>query len=252
MHPNWALSLLLLAEGNLVFDAQNPRSPRATQPRGSTPPSLGEVESRRANPMPRAFGPTGGRPATLGVQPTTRRILIPPSHPRCLILPSDPFWRRRDLMVELQVMARRGFIPVAKTDPEAKEIQDYTWQPAGWRAYSFLVAPKGKLHIRLRHPNEGWFRLAMFNKWGQLEEGMLGNRIPTGNPEVSYTNPRDEFRFVYVLVDDPGWMSSKENPYRLEIERSWDPKAEKPGDLEPVDGIWAHLEREKIEAGGSD
>lgn len=245
MNPKVMLVSLVLIEGCLLAETQSPRKARHAQPPAA---SLGEVGAR---PGWTRAGSMAGRPRELGAEPASRRILLPPPHPRCGTVPTGPYWQRRDLMAEIQGMARRGFIPVAKTDPEALEILDYTWHPSGWRAYSFLVAPKGTLHVRLHHSNEGWFRLVMFNKWGQLEEGMLGNRIPTGNPEVRYTNPKDEFHFVYVLVDDPGWMSSKENPYRLQIERSWDPKAEKPGEMQPVDGVWAQLDREKLDASGT-
>lgn len=135
-------------------------------------------------------------------------------------------------------MARRGHIRVIPVDPEATEITGYTDYPAGWIAYGFVVAPKGKLHVRLHHSNEGWFRLAMMNKWGTLEAGMLQNLIPTGNPEVTFTNPTDQVKAVYVVVDDPGLMSTKDNPFTLKIERSWDPKEKHP-DATVVQGIWA-------------
>jgi len=135
-------------------------------------------------------------------------------------------------------MARRGFIRVIPVDGEVTELTGYAEFPAGWIAYGFVVAPKGKLHVRLHHSNEGWFRLAMMNKWGQLEEGMLQNLIPTGNPEVTFNNPTDQVKAVYVLVDDPGLMSTKENPFTLKIERSWDPKEKLPG-ATVVQGIWA-------------
>ena len=98
--------------------------------------------------------------------------------------------------------------------------------------------------MRLHHPNEGWFRLVMVDRWGQLREGMLQNLIPTGNPEVSYTNPREAPNTVYVIVDDPGWMSSTGNPFTLNVDRSWDPaKAGAPA-LPPVHGVFAQVKAE--------
>jgi hypothetical protein len=143
----------------------------------------------------------------------------------------------------MQMMARRGFIPVTAVG-EAEEFTGYCWYPAGWRAYAFVVPAKEKLHVRLYHTNTGWFRLAMFDKWGQLREGMLQNLIPTGNPEVSFNNPRDEAMAVYVLVDDPGWMSSKGNPFTLKVDRSWDPGKTKTPELPTVMGIWAKTKAE--------
>ena len=68
---------------------------------------------------------------------------------------------------------------------------------------------------------------------------MLQNLIPTGNPEVRYTNPSKEARAVYVIVDDPGWMSSKAYPYLLDIKRDWEPGREDVKGVKPVQGIWA-------------
>lgn len=68
---------------------------------------------------------------------------------------------------------------------------------------------------------------------------MLQNLIPTGNPEVKYSNPSKETRSVYVIVDDPGWMSSKANPFTMKVTRSWDPAQKKVDDAPIVTGIWA-------------
>lgn len=176
-----------------------------------------------------------------------KRVVAPQPLERCREYPRGAFWAGRDLFAVIQALARRGAIPVVVTDPEATEIVDYTWWPAGWRAYAFLVAPLGELQVRLHHPNEGWFRLQMMNQWGQLEQGMLQNLIPTGNPEVSYRNPKREWRWVYLLVDDPAWWSSKGNPYTLKVTRSWDPKLRPKQDLKPVEGIWAAVGREVLE-----
>ncbi len=175
------------------------------------------------------------------------KVVVPHRLDRCREFPTDQFWRSRDLLQVIRVLSRRGSIPVVATDPEATEIVDYTWWPAGWRGYAFLVAPEGNLHVRLHHSNEGWFRLQMMNKWGQLEPGMLHNLIPTGNPEVSYRNPSRQWRYVYVLVDDPAWWSSTANPYILEIRRSWDAKARPGQDLRPVEGVWAAVQRKELE-----
>ncbi|HJV49586.1 MAG TPA: hypothetical protein VJ549_09960 [Geothrix sp.] len=152
--------------------------------------------------------------------------------------PTHETWRRRDITAEVQAMARRGFVAVNPIGDDIDEFTDVSEFPAGWKAYGFSVPPGEKIHIRLHHPAEGWFRLVMFNKWGELEKGMLQNLIPTGNPEVSYTNSRKEPRSVYVIVDDPGWMSSKEYPFRIHIDRSWDP-AKKKGVAPIAVGIWA-------------
>lgn len=147
-------------------------------------------------------------------------------------------------MAEIQAMARRGFIAIHPVEGGTDEFSGVCDYPAGWIAYGFRVPAGEKIHIRLRHPNEGWFRLVMVNKWGGLDQGMLQNLIPTGNPEVTFTNPTRETRNVHVIVDDPGWMSSKANPFTLKITRSWDP-GKHPMDGTPiVTGIWA--EKSKV------
>jgi len=163
-------------------------------------------------------------------------------------MPGPTYWKSRDLFAEIHWMARRGCIEVVPVPETVGTVKDFSLVGSGWKSYGFRVPAGEKLHVRLHHSNEGWFRLQMVNKWGNLEEGMLKNLIPTGNPEVTYTNPSKETRNVYVIVDDPGWMSSKENPYTLAIERSWDP-AKTPVDNNKVPiavGIWA--EKKSISA----
>jgi len=159
-------------------------------------------------------------------------------------MPTRDLWRRRDLLAEIQAMARQGFIAVRPVNENASEFTGVAEYPAGWTAYGFRVPPGENIHVRLNHTNEGWFRLAMVNKWGTLEPGMLQNLIPTGNPEVKYTNPTDQPRSVYVIVDDPGWMSTKENPFSMKVTRSWDPAKKKVDNAPIVTGIWAQKKEE--------
>lgn len=185
---------------------------------------------------PSGIRPNPGPPRGAGIiapRPMVRRMVDPPDH---------TYWRlrHRDIMREIQWMARSGFIAIRPIADDMNEYTDFSEYPAGWRGYGFAVPPGEKIHIRLRHPSEGWFSLRMMNKWGQLEPGMLQNLIPTGNPEVSYKNLTNKAKAVYMLVDDPGWMSTKDNPYKLVITRSWDPKLKKDTSLVPLaDGVWA-------------
>ena len=90
------------------------------------------------------------------------------AHPRawdrCRSFPDARYWTSRDLMAEIQAMARRGFILVHPIPDAVTDFSGVAEFPAGWIAYGFRVAPGGRLHIRLSHPNEGWFRLIMMNK----------------------------------------------------------------------------------------
>lgn len=157
--------------------------------------------------------------------------------PRCTERPDETFWRTRDLAAEIQRNARRGPIPIVRIAPDASEVKGFGLFPAGWRGYGFVVPPGESLKVSLFHPNRGWFRLQMVNKWGNLEEGMLQNVVRTFEPVVTYTNPSKQARAIYVIADDPGWMSYEQNPFTLKIERSWDP-ALKLDDTPVVQGIW--------------
>lgn len=196
------------------------------------------VEHRLADSLDRNTNP-GKRG---GAQDRPMPIPVVPSFsPRCTVQPTPTYWQHRDLFKEIQSAARRGgYLPVTEVAETLAEIQGVASFPAGWKAYGFLIPPSGKLHVRLHHPNEGWFRVTMSNKSGSLERGMLQNLVPTGNPEATYLNPStSEAKAVYVIVDDPGWMSSEAKPYKIAIDRSWQPGSFEFKANPKVQGIWA-------------
>ena len=158
----------------------------------------------------------------------------------CVFLPNSSFWGHRDLMAEIQFMSRQGFVACTRVADDALEVTDYANFPQGWKGYVFVVPANGTLHVSLNHTNRGWFRLVMMNKWGNLQEGMLQNLIPTGNPEVTFKNSKDEAQAVYVVADDPGWMSSKAYPFQLTVQRSWDPSTVDLKDVKVAQGVWGN------------
>jgi hypothetical protein len=178
------------------------------------------------------------------VRPATNAIIAPPGNDQWINPPSRNNWEGRDLMAVIQSMARRGFIAVHPIGEDVDEFSGVSDFPAGWISYGFRVPPGEKLHLRLNHSNEGWFRMAMTGKWGNIEKGMLQNLIPTGNPEVSYTNFTKEPRSVYVIVDDPGWMSRTIGPFKVKVTRSWDPAKKQMDNTPIVTGIWAQKKEE--------
>lgn len=210
--------------------------PQVDRPVPDRPTTGGHTQEPQVRPRPVREQPVPDKNRT---PPATTDIIVPRPMERCMHLPTERFWRSRDLMAEIRAMARRGLIAVHPIADDISEFTGYADLPAGWKAYGFRVPAGEKIHIRLSHANQGWFRLSMVDKWGGLEKGMLQNLIPTGNPEVSYTNFTKEPRSVYVIVDDPGWMSNKENPFTMKVDRSWNP-AEKKMDAMPIaTGIWA-------------
>lgn len=228
------IASLLLAPALMAQRDGGPDRSRLT-PRPTSNPSFGSVPSRIAEP--------GG--GSMQVRPldafATRhnQIVHPRATPRCTVLPTDQTWRHRDLMAEIQAVARQGVIPVLPVPGDVDLLNDSTAIPSGWKAYGFTVPGNGELEVRLEHPNLGWFRLAMVNKWGQLQEGMLQNLIPKGFPVVTFKNPKREAQQVFIIADDPGWMSSKALPYKLVIKRNWDGKKEAPNTMPQVLGVWA-------------
>ncbi len=251
---SWAVRLALVFPlmGSAFVQAQGRLTPRPP----ATPRPMPSMERPPARVMPERPGlPREGRPNPRPIvreappRPAAGIIVAPRPMIRCAERPTPAYWRQRDIMAEIQHMARRGSIavhPVGEDQIEFTGVSDY---PAGWTAYGFRVPAGESLHVRLTHSNEGWFRLGMVNKWGSLEEGMLQNLIPTGNPEVKYSNPGKETRSVYVIVDDPGWMSSKANPFTMKVTRSWDPAQKKVDDAPIVTGIWAQKQEAKPETG---
>jgi hypothetical protein len=241
--------------------AVNSAPPATSAPASSY--SAGSGPGIGASNMGRSMGSTGGtmRGTTAGraVMPNGAPIRTVPSNVGTLrerkagvpiVLPpamerwstrepcTEERWRRRDIMGQIMYMARSGSIPIRGLTDES-ELYDYGWIPAGWRAYGMFVPAGGEVRISLDHSKRAWFRLTMMNKWGQLEQGMLQNYLHTFEPVVTYKNPTDKTRAIYFIADDPAWWSHKDWPYKLTIQRNWDPKLGRPDTLKLVDGIWA-------------
>ena len=228
-----------------------PTQSGSTDNRGSDHRGFGGGRSTSGSPGSRgsSFSPTPDRRQT-GNAPNVHGVLTSGVNSRfhgrdqhwqpCLFLPNTVFWGRRDLMAEIQFMSRQGFVACTRVADDALEVIDFANFPQGWKGYAFVVPAKGTLHVSLNHTNRGWFRLVMMNKWGDLQEGMLQNLIPTGNPEVTFKNPKDEAQAVYVVADDPGWMSSKAYPFQLTVQRSWDPLTVDLKDVKVAQGVWGN------------
>ncbi len=96
---------------------------------------------------------------------------------------------------------RAATVPAVAVPAVPAIVEDRVAFPSGWKAYRVEAPPRATLHARLRSGHEGWFRVRAVNKWGQMEQGMLQNRIPTGNPEASYVNPNPVATPFFFLVD---------------------------------------------------
>jgi hypothetical protein len=94
-------------------------------------------------------------------------------------------------------------------------IHDRISAPDGRKAYQVTVPPGAKIHARLDSKHRGWFRVSTVNQWGRMEEGMLQNKIPTGNPEATFINSRKEAYTLYFVVDTA--MVGVDDAYTLAI-----------------------------------
>ena len=181
-----------------------------------------------------------------GGQPVTRTVVRPPATERCIEMPNTLYWTQRsqNLLATIKRTARRiGLIQAIRIADQYKTVTARSERPAGWAAYAFAVPGQGNLRVTLTHPNEGWFRLLMVDKWGGAVEGMFQNIIPKGYPTVSFHNPKEEAQVAFVIVDDPGWMSSETSLYTLTIDRDWAPGKLGPKVEYPQQGgVWAVME----------
>jgi len=108
----------------------------------------------------------------------------------------------RDMEARMRHQARRTpSIPAVAVPSGPVAVLDRITDPAGWRSYRVEVPANGRVHARLTGLHEAWFVVRAVNRWGNLEQGMLQNRIPTGNPEASYVNPKSAATTVYFVVD---------------------------------------------------
>jgi hypothetical protein len=166
--------------------------------------------------------------------------------PRLKKIPTLHYWdvRYSQIYYDLGRLSRKGYIPVTAVPSNVYDITDYAAMKsagkyAGWKGYGFIVPPNESIAISLNHPNKPWFRLLICDKWGDPVPGALGSLHPQPPvPKLTCTNHSREAKVIYVIVDDPGWMSDEGNPYSLEVARSWNPDLF-PEDLSSiVSGIW--------------
>lgn len=98
--------------------------------------------------------------------------------------------------------ARRGInIPAAALPAGSCRVSDQVAGISGWKAYRVDVPGGGGFKVRLHSPQEAWFLVKVVDAWGREGAGMLQNRIPTGNPEASYRNPKASQSTVFIIVD---------------------------------------------------
>lgn len=141
--------------------------------------------------------------------------------PRGPMVPEGQAWGPSgDLSAQTRRAARQGpSIPALQLPACSVRVKDKIPDWSGWRAYAVDVPAGGSVKAHVVEGRKAWFRVAGVNAWGRLEEGLLQNRIQTGEPQATYKNPTSETRTIYFIV-----VSLDENPvgdpFTVEITRS--------------------------------
>ena len=130
--------------------------------------------------------------------------------------PAADLGSRPDIQFKMRREGRRAIVQAVAVPALPAIVEDKVGEISGWKAYRVEAPPGATVKARLRGTHEAWFRVHTFNRWGQLDKGMLQNRIPTGNPEASFINPKAEKTSFYFLVDTTE-MGAETETFRLEI-----------------------------------
>ena len=126
-----------------------------------------------------------------------------PAAPRGPMVPHTPDpGAERGALGEARAGARRGpSISALQLPAGSARIKDKVPDLSGWKAYAATVAPGEKVKVHVVEGRKAWYRVHAVNAWGRTEEGLLQNRIPTGEPMATYVNPSKETRTIYFIVD---------------------------------------------------
>jgi hypothetical protein len=92
-------------------------------------------------------------------------------------------------------------IPALQLPAGSVQVLDKIPDISGWRAYAIEVPAGGTVKAHVVAGRTAWFRVLGVNAWGRLEEGLLQNRIHTGEPQATYKNPGPGIRTIYFIVD---------------------------------------------------
>ena len=125
---------LVLAGVGLVGAGFVMAQSRAERPMPQRPPSQRSLEQpqtrQERTPAPRPSTASTQRPAGTIQRPASFRIVEARPMARCTSAPNPEYWQRRDIMAEIQWMARRGSIAVHPVAEDAKAIEGSAY--SGW------------------------------------------------------------------------------------------------------------------------
>jgi hypothetical protein len=144
-----------------------------------------------------------------------------PRAPRGPLTPAVPdLATGRGPMLAARHAARRGPSLAALQLPAGScRVTDRVPDISGWRAYAIQVPPGGAVKVHVVGGRTGWLRVLAVNAMGRQEEGLLQNRIPTGEAQATYRNPATEPRTVYFIVDTLD-LNMVDEAYTFDVIRS--------------------------------
>ncbi len=153
--------------------------------------------------------PAHAHPGTHGQAPETKAPLpileakdLPPAA-RGPMTPEGP-----DLGAEQGIQgtsrraARKGpSIPALQLPAGSVRVKDKVPDISGWRAYAIEIPAGESVKVEVVEGRKAWFLVRGVNQWGRLEEGLLQNLIPKGDPYATYKNPSQKAKTIYFIVD---------------------------------------------------
>ncbi len=110
-----------------------------------------------------------------------------------------------------------GLVHVNRVDKSLTELKAIAGPSDTRPAYGFVVPAKGTVRVRVEHPRQEDFELVMVDRRGRIQAGMLQNLIAKGYPIVSYTNPTNQAKDVYVVVYYGDLVRPEDSTYKLLI-----------------------------------
>jgi hypothetical protein len=136
--------------------------------------------------------------------------------------PDAAFWQKRDIPREIRESSFSGALPLIPVHERVTSFRDFVKFASGWQVYGFAVPAGGRIQWTLTQPREGWFRFLVVDADGAVLSGQIGAVTPGSRPMAGFNNERSRPTVAYLLVDDPGRISSATALFEISVNRSWE------------------------------
>jgi hypothetical protein len=134
------------------------------------------------------------------IEASSLPVVTGPMAPKYLDPAPDAYHSSGDAQIRRQ-LRRAGTVPAVALPEGDLIVSDKMNEFAGWKAYQAIVPAGQTVKIRLKSQHEAWFQVKTFNRWGEIEKGMLSNAMHQLDPGITYTNPSKEAKTVFFVVD---------------------------------------------------